>query len=86
MRKKRRLILVVGVFGVVNRVVQPTTFLSFHGLSGDEIAHVYHVSQFADVAGGFDALEEFLGFFIEEVEPGPGAFQTKVGADDADIF
>ena len=59
------LFLVVGVFGVVDGVVQSAALLALDGLARDEIAHVDHVAQFAEVGGGFDALEEFFGLLVE---------------------
>ncbi|WP_444876758.1 hypothetical protein, partial [Bacteroides heparinolyticus] len=40
---------------IIYRVVQSTTFLALHGLLRDEVAHVYHVAQFAQFARGFGA-------------------------------
>ena len=79
------LFLVVGVFGVVDGVVQSAALLALDGLARDEIAHVDHVAQFAEVGGGFDALEEFFGLLVEQVQTRPGAFQAQIAAHNAHV-
>ena len=43
------LFLVVGVDGVVGGEVETAALLALEGEAGDEIAHVDHVAEFADV-------------------------------------
>jgi hypothetical protein len=62
-----KFLLVQRVLLVVKSVVQTATLLAFKSVAGDEIAHVDHIAQFADVFGCFYAFEEVFGLFIEEV-------------------
>ena len=48
--------LVVSVLGIIHRVVQSPALLALNGLTCDEITHIDHVSEFADVLGGFHAF------------------------------
>ena len=77
--------LVVSVLGIIHRVVQASALFALDGLSCDEIAHIDHIAQFADILGGLDALEEFLCLLIDDVQTCPGAMQAQVGAHDAYI-
>ena len=43
-RSRCRSGLVVGVYGVIDRVMQSPTLLALDGLARDEIAHVNHVA------------------------------------------
>ena len=63
---------------VVNRVMESATLLAFHGLAGDEVTHVDHVTQFADLLIGLDTFEEVFGLFVEQVQTFPRTTQTKV--------
>ena len=62
------LLLVKGMFGVVDGVVQSAALLAFEGLAGDEVTDVDHVAEFADVLCRLDALEQVFGLFVEQVE------------------
>ena len=73
------------MFGVVDGVVQSAALLALDGLARDEIAHVDHVAQFAEVGGGFDAFEEFFGLLVEQVQARPGAFQAQIAAHNAHV-
>ena len=53
----RGLVLVVSVFGVVDGVVQAAALLALERLAGDEVAHVNHVAQLANVAGSLYVLD-----------------------------
>ena len=72
------LFLVVGVDGVVGGEVEATALLAFKGEAGEEIAHVDHVAEFADVLRSLHALEEVLRFLVEHVETVPGTVQTVI--------
>ncbi len=61
------LFLVVGVDGVVGGEVEATALLALEGEAGDEIAHVDHVAEFADVLRRLHALEEVLRFLVEHM-------------------
>ena len=80
------LFLVVGVDGVVGGEVEATALLAFKGEAGDEIAHVDHVAEFADVLRSLHALEEVLRFLVEHVETVPGTMQTEAENARAEQF
>ena len=81
-----RSVLVVSVFRVVRGVVQAAALLAFEGLSGDEIAHVDEVAEFADVSCSLHALEEFFRLLVEQVEAGPGAARAMLVPTFSTIF
>ena len=70
---------------IVGGEVQSAALLALDGPAGDEIAHVDHVAQFADILRSLHALEQVLGLFVEHVQTVPGALQSEVGAHDAHI-
>ena len=80
------LFFVVGVDGVVGGEVEATALLAFKGEAGDEIAHVDHVAEFADVLRRLHALEEVLRFLVEHVETVPGTVQTEAENARAEQF
>ena len=80
------LFLVVGVDGVVGGEVEATALLALEGEAGDEIAHVDHVAEFADVLRRLHALEEVLRFLVEHVETVPGTVQTEAENARAEQF
>ena len=80
------LFLVVGVDGVVGGEVEATALLAFKGEAGDEIAHVDHVAEFADVLRRLHALEEVLRFLVEHVKTIPGTMQTEAENARAEQF
>ena len=69
----KSLLMVVGVFGIVYRIVQSAALFPLDGLPCDEVSHVDDVAQFADVSGGLDAFEQLFGLLIEQVEAFPSA-------------
>ena len=75
------------LFGVriINRVMQSTAFLAFHSLTHDEITHIDHVTQFADLFGGYATLEQAFRLFIKDVQTIPCAFEPEVAADDTHV-
>ena len=80
-----RLFLVVGVMRVVCSEVQTTTLLALQRPTSDEITHVDHVAQFADVATGLDAFEQAFRLLVKHIQTVPGSMQAQVGANDAHI-
>ena len=80
------LFFVVGVDGVVGGEVEATALLAFKGEAGDEIAHVDHIAEFADVLRSLHALEEVLRFLVEHVETVPGTVQTEAENARAEQF
>ena len=68
----------VGVVRIVDGVVQAAAFLALHGLAGDEVAHVDHVAQLADVLGGLHTFEELFRLFVKQIQTGSDAFQAQV--------
>ena len=67
-----RLFLVVGVMWVVCSEVQTTTLLALQRPTSDEITHVDHVAQFADVATGLDAFEQAFRLLVKHIQTVPG--------------
>ena len=78
-------LFVVSVQRIVCGEVQATALLALQGPAGNKVAHVNHVAQFADVAGGTDALKEAFRLFVEHVQTVPGPVQAQVAADDAHV-
>lgn len=72
------LLLVVRMQRIVGGVVQSAALLALDSLTCDEVAHVNHVAQLADVAARLYALEEFLGLLVEQVEAVPRTLQAQV--------
>ena len=70
------LFLVVSVDGVVDGVMEAAALLTFEGPAGDEVAHIDHIAQFADILRGLDTLEETLRLLVEHIQTVPGAMQS----------
>src|SRR3712207_5059486 len=62
---------------VVDGVMQSPALFSFHRLPRDEIPHVDHVAQLAELAGGFAFLEQAFGLLVNNVEPVPRAGEAE---------
>ena len=58
------LFLVVGMLGIIHRVMQSSTFLPLNGLPCYQIAHVYHVTQLADILRCRNSFKEPFGLFV----------------------
>ena len=65
--------------------MQASTLFAFHSLFCDEITHIDHVAQFAQLAGSFATLEQPFGFFIEDVQSVPCTYQPGITADNANV-
>ena len=70
---------------VVDSIVKTTTLLAFYCHAGDEIAHVDHIAELAEILAHLDTLEEILGLFVEKVEAVPGTLQSEVATNDTYI-
>ena len=70
---------------IVYRIVQSATFLALHGLAGNQVSYVNHVAQFAKLAGGLAALEQFFRLLVKNIQAVPCTGQAGVAADDAYI-
>ena len=70
------LFLVVGVDRIVDGVVESAALLTFEGPAGDEVAHIDHIAQLADILRGLDTLEKAFGLFIQHVETIPRTVQS----------
>lgn len=68
---------------IVYRIVQSAAFLALHGLAGNQVSYVNHVAQFAKLAGGLAALEQFFRLLVKNIQAVPCAGQAGVAADDA---
>ena len=77
--------LVVSVNRVVDGVVETTALFTLDSHTGDEITHVDHVAELAELLAHLDTLEEILGLFVKKVEAVPGTLQAKVAAHDAHV-
>lgn len=51
------LLLVVSMKRIVDGEMQTTTLLALYSLTGDEVAHVYHIAQLAQLARSFAMLK-----------------------------
>ena len=78
-------LLVVRSWRIVDGIMEAARIVALLGLAHNQVTHVDDIAQFADFARGFGALEEFLGFLIENVETVPSAVQTEVRAHDAHV-
>lgn len=70
---------------IVDRIMQSAAFLALHCLAGDQVTDVDHVTQFAQLFGGLATFEEAFRLFVQDVQAVPGASQTRIAADDADV-
>ena len=70
---------------IVDRIMQSAAFLALHCLAGDQVTDVDHVTQFAQLFGGLATFEEAFCLFVQDVQAVPGASQTRIAADDADV-
>ena len=77
------LFLVVSVNRVVDGIVKTTALLALDSHTGDEVTHIDHIAELAELLAHLDTLEEILGLFIKQVEAVPGTFQTEVATNDA---
>ena len=57
---------------VVDGVVKTTALLALYCHAGDEITHVDHVAELAELLAHLDTLEEIFGLFVKKVEAIPG--------------
>ena len=64
--------LVVSMNRVVDGVVETTALLALYCHAGDEITHVDHVAELAELLAHLDTLEEIFGLFVKKVEAIPG--------------
>ena len=58
------LFLVVGMLWIIHRVMQSSTFFPLNGLPCYQIAHVYHVTQLADILRRRNSLKEPFRLFV----------------------
>ena len=65
--------------------MQASTLFTFHSLFCDEITHIDHVAQFAQLAGSLATLEQPFGFFIEDVQSVPCTYQPGITADNTNV-
>ena len=61
--------------------MQSAAFFAFHCLTHNQISYVDHITQFANLSGGYAAFEQAFSFFVNDIQSVPGTFQTKVAAD-----
>ena len=77
---KKTLFLVVSVNRVVDGIVKATALLALNSHTGDEITHVNHVAELAELLAYLYTLEEVFGLFVEKVETVPCSLQTEIAA------
>ena len=70
---------------IVDGEMKTTTLLTLYRLTRDEIAHVNHVAEFADIATCLHTLEEILCLLIEHVETVPRSLESEVTTHDTNI-
>ena len=63
--------------------MQSAAFFAFHRLTHNQIAHIHHITQFANLSGRYTAFEQAFSLFVDNIESVPSTFQTEVTADDA---
>ena len=78
-------LLIISVVRIVGSEMQTSAFFAFYSPASNEISHIYHVSQFADISAGINTFEEGFCLFIQGIETHPGTLQTKVGTNNTDI-
>ena len=54
-------------------------------MTGDEVAHIDHVAQFANVLRSLNTLEQVFSLLKQKVEAFPGTAQTQVAPDDSHV-
>ena len=79
------LFLVVSVNRVVDGVVKTTALLALDSHTGDEVTHIDHIAELAEILAYLYTLEEILGLFVKKVEAVPGTLQSEVAAHDANV-
>ena len=65
--------------------MQSAAFFAFHCLTHNQISYVDHITQFANLSGGYAAFEQAFSFFVNDIQSVPGTFQAKVAADNTYI-
>ena len=75
----------VGAFGVIYRVVQAARFFALQCLAGNQITHIDHIAQFADVFCCLHAFEQVFGLLVEQIQSLPCTAQTQVATHNTHI-
>ena len=75
----KTLILIIRVHRIVEGVMQSAALFPFYGHAGNQVTHVDHVSQLADILRGFHTLEQVLCLLVQHVQTIPRTFQSEVG-------
>ena len=70
---------------IINSVVQSSTFFSLNCPSRNQITHVNHIAQLADIPACLHPLEEILRLLVEHIESVPCTFQSQVTSYDSHV-
>ena len=62
---------------VVDGVVKTTALLALDSHTGDEITHIDHIAELAEILAYLYTLEEVLGLFVKKVEAIPARFRRR---------
>ena len=65
------LFIIICMTRIIDGIMQSATFLPFNGLPRYQITYINRISQFADVARGFDTLKQFFGLFVQDIQAYP---------------
>lgn len=79
------ILAIEGMARIVDCVVQATALLAIECLTHDEIAHIDHVAQLANIASGLHTLIEVFGFFKNQVKSIPSSLESQVTTHNAHI-
>ena len=52
--------------------MQSAAFFAFHRLTHNQISYVDHITQFANLSGGYAAFEQAFSFFVNDIQSVPG--------------
>ena len=65
--------------------MESTALFALERMTGDEIADVDHITEFANVACSLNPLEEIFRLLEEQVQAFLCTTETEVTANDADV-
>ena len=62
--------------------MKPSALFSFHGLTGNQVTYVNHVTELTNLSGSFYTFEQTFCFFVQNVQTVPGTYHTQVAPND----
>ena len=65
--------------------MQSAALFTLDGLTRNQITHINHVAQLANLARSYRTFEKAFGLFVKQVETVPCPFQAEIRTDNAHI-